>query len=119
MAAGFSTGAINAMLDHLGTLATFASAHSGDPGDTGTVEIAGGTPAYARKAITWGSAAAKSKAAVATFPVFDVEGGDTVSFVGLWSAVTAGTFYGSADVTDEVFGGQGTYTVTAFTISIS
>ena len=114
----YSTSGKNVMLDALGTAAGFVSAHASDPGDSGTGEISGGAPAYARKAITWNAAAAGSKTA-SNSPVIDVEGGDTVAFVGLWSASTAGTFYGSADVTDEVFGGQGTYTVTSFTLSIT
>jgi hypothetical protein len=107
------------MLDALGAVAVFASAHSADPGTTGTDEVAGGTPAYIRKAIAWAAAAAGSMAKTASAVVFDIEGGDTVAFVGYWSAETAGTFYGSADVTDEVFGGQGTYTLTAATCSLT
>lgn len=109
----------NAMLDHLGTLITHASLHSADPGSTGTSELAGGSPAYARKAIGWAAAASSSMSKDGTSVVFDVEGGDTVAFVGFWSALSAGTFYGSADVTDETFGGQGTYTLTAATISLT
>jgi hypothetical protein len=106
------------MLDALAAVAIFASLHSADPGATGTNEIAGGTPAYARKSITWNSASAGALDS-SNQPVFDVEGGDTVAFVGLWSASTAGTFYGSADVTDETFGGQGTYTLTDFDITLT
>lgn len=109
----------NAMLNQLGTLITFASLHSADPGTTGTNELAGGSPAYARKAIAWAAAASGAMAKTASNPVFDVEGGDTVSYVGYFSAVTAGTFYGSANVTDEVYGGQGTYTLTAASISLT
>lgn len=108
----------NAMLDHLASLATFASLHSADPGATGLNELAGGTPAYARKSITW-NAAATGALDSSNQPVFDVEGGDTVAFVGFWSAVSAGTFYGSADVTDETFGGQGTYTLTDADITLT
>lgn len=115
---GYSNAGKNAMLDHLASLAGFASLHSADPGDSGASEIAGGSPAYARKAVTWGAAASGS-VAISNSPVFDVQGGDSVAFVGLWSAVSAGTFYGSADVTDETFGAQGTYTLTAFTASIT
>lgn len=109
----------NLMLDALGAVATFASAHGSNPGTTGTGELAGGAPAYARKAIAWNAAAAGSMSKTGASVVFDIEGGDTVAFIGYWSAVTAGTFYGYADVTDEVFGGQGTYTLTAATISLT
>ncbi|MCA1569796.1 MAG: hypothetical protein LC798_05625 [Chloroflexi bacterium] len=108
----------NAMLDHLATLAGFASLHTADPGTTGTSEVTGGTPAYARKAITWNAAASANLDNNAN-PVFDVPAGTTVSFVGFWSAATSGTFYGSADVTDEVYGAQGTYTLSDADISLS
>ena len=108
----------NLMLDALTAVAVYVSAHSADPGATGTNELAGGSPAYARKSITW-NAASSANADSSNQPVFDIEAGDTVAYVGLWSAVTAGTFYGSADVTDEAFGSQGTYTVTDFDISLT
>ena len=109
----YSTLGKNAMLDSLGALAVFASLHTADPGDNGANEVAGGSPAYARKGVTWNAAAAGSMDDSTTpAPVFDVPASTTVAFVGFWSAVTAGTFYGAADVTDEVFGAQGTYTLT-------
>lgn len=116
---GLNDTAKNAMLDHLATLITHIGLHSADPGTTGTSELTGGTPAYARKAITWAAAAAGVLSKDATALVFDVEGGDTVAFVGFWGALTVGTFYGSADVTDEVFGSQGTYTLTDADISVT
>jgi hypothetical protein len=107
----YSTLGKNAMLDALGALAVFVSLHSGDPGDNGANEISGGSPAYARKAITW-NAAASGSMDNSNVPVFDVPAATTVSYVGFWSAVTNGTFYGAANVTDEVFANQGTYTLT-------
>jgi hypothetical protein len=88
----------NLMLDALAGInpsisAAFASLHSGDPGPTGANEVAGGAPAYARKSITWNAAAAGSLDNNAN-PVFDVPAGTTVRWLGLWSAVTAGTFLG-------------------------
>jgi len=107
----YSTLGKNAMLDALAGLAVFVSLHEGDPGDTGINEISGGSPAYARKAITWNAATGGSLDS-SNQPVFDVGAGKTVAYVGFWSAVTGGIFYGAADVIDEVFGGQGTYTLT-------
>ena len=101
----------NAMLNALGALAVFASLHTADPGESGVNEVAGGNPAYARKAITWNAANAGSMDD-SNVPVFDVPASTTVSYVGFWSLVTGGTFYGSADVTDEVFAAQGTHTLT-------
>ena len=113
-----STAGKNAMLDYLGTVAVYASLHSGDPGDNGANELSGGSPAYARKAITWNAASAANLDNNAN-PVFDVAAGSTVAYVGLWSAVSSGTFYGSAAVTSEAFAGQGTYTVSDADVALS
>lgn len=99
-----------AMLDHLGTLTLFVSLHTAAPGETGLNEVTGGTPAYARKSITWSAAAAGQKGASNT-PVFDVPASTTLTHAGLWSAVTAGTFYASDEIPAEVFSSQGTYTI--------
>ena len=107
----YSTAGKNAMLNALGALAVYASLHTASPGDNGASEVSGGSPAYARKAITWNAANAGSMDD-SNVPVFDVPASTTVAYVGFWSAVTTGTFYGYADVTDEVFAAQGTYTLT-------
>jgi hypothetical protein len=115
---GYSTDAKNAMLDHLASLADFLSLHTASPGDTGANEVTGGTPAYSREAATW-TAASGGSAPLSNDPVFDVPAGTTVTHVGMWSAATAGTFYGFAAVTNEEFASQGTYTVTAGTVDLN
>lgn len=110
------------LLDATGTQYGFAAAYTGDPGATGVAnEVTGGSPAYARKAITWASATSATpsvKALAATFPVFDIPAGTTVAFIGIWTLATGGTYGGCWDVTDEVFAGQGTYTLTAGSVSL-
>ena len=118
MAAGYNNNARNVMLDQLGTVAGFVSLHTADPGTGGSNEVVGGSPAYARKAVTWNAASNGSKTA-SNQPVFDVPAGTTVSFLGFWSAATNGTFYGSADTADESYNGQGTYTATSITLSVT
>jgi len=101
----------NVMLDALGTLATRMALHSGDPGgaNSATNELAGGSPAYARKAVAWDAASGGVKGVNGDI-VFDVPAGSTVAWISLWN--TAGTVrYGKKQVTSEVFGAQGTYTV--------
>jgi hypothetical protein len=105
-------------LDAIGTAAAYASVHNADPSTNGANEISGGSPAYARKSIAFDSASGSSMA-VTSDVVFDIPAGETVAFIGLWSASTAGTFYGAFDVTDEAFAGQGQYTFTASGSSIS
>ena len=99
---------------------TYAALFTADPdGSLGTAnEVTGGTPTYARKSITWATASGGSMSA-SNQPVFDVPASTTVSHVGFFSAVTSGTYFGMADVTNETFGAQGTYTLTSTTISLT
>ena len=107
----YTTEGKNAMLDALAAAATHMGLHTAAP-STGTPnEVTGGSPAYARKANTW-NAAAGGALDNANAPVFDVPAGTTVTHVGFWTAATAGTLLAYAAVTNETFGGQGTYTVT-------
>jgi hypothetical protein len=99
------------MLDAAVADATWLSLHSADPGTTGTSEITGGTPAYARKQGTF-SAASGGKRVLASDLTFDVPAA-TVAWVGLWTAETAGTFRGKHQVTSETFAAQGNYVVQA------
>lgn len=99
------------MLDQLTTLATHASLHTADPGITGASEVTGGSPAYARKAITWAAASGGSKALTGTVTL-DVPPATTITHCGTWSALAAGTFRGGGSLAaTEVFGAQGTYTL--------
>lgn len=86
----YSTTARNNMLGANGT--THISLHSAYSA-TGANELAGGSPAYARKAITFGAAASQARTQTGTC-VFDVEAGDTARWVGQWDASTAGNFLG-------------------------
>jgi hypothetical protein len=105
-------------LDAIAAAVTHVGLHSGAVGSGSGSELSGGSPAYARQAVAFGSASAGSVAMTGT-ETFDVPAAATVSRTGLWSASTAGTFYGDADLTDEVYAGQGTYQLTALTISIT
>jgi hypothetical protein len=107
----------NVALDGLAAVAVFASLHTATPDASGSNEVTGGSPAYARKAVTWAASSGGSKA-LSNAPAFDVPAGTTVAYVGLWSASSAGTFYGYFDVTDEVYAGQGTYTLSSGSISL-
>ncbi len=113
-----SDNAKNAMLDHLASLAVWVSAHTASGGTTGANEVTGGSPAYARKAITWAAASGGALDSSST-PVLDIPGGTTITHIGLFSASTAGTWYGEADIVDEAFGAQGTYTIDDFDITLT
>jgi hypothetical protein len=76
-------------------------------------EISGGAPAYARKALTWSAGNGGSASAT-----FDVASGITITKAGVYSAVTAGTYYDGAAVTSQNFASQGTYAAT-FTFTVT
>lgn len=96
----FSATAINQALNSLDNftgvtptnIIAFASLHTAYS-TTGTNEVTGGSPAYARKAITWNTASSGSKLSSSS-PTFDVPGSTTVAYVGLWSLASGGTFAG-------------------------
>lgn len=111
----FNDNAKNEMLDAFAGLALYASLHTADPGPTGTSEVSGGSPAYARIAVTWDPASGGVVAADTGTPVvFDVPA-STIRYGGLWSASSGGTFYGGDAVTEVTFAGQGEYELTSIT----
>lgn len=114
---GLNATALNAMLTQLGTLISYVSLHTDAVGGGSASEVTGGTPAYARKSITW-NAASGGNLDSSNQPVFDVPA-TTIRRVGFFSAATAGTYYGDADITDETYGGQGTYTLTDCDITLT
>lgn len=90
--------------------APYASLHTADPGTTGTSEVTGGSPAYARKALTW--TGGSSDGVVTTGSVdFDVPAGTTLAYAGLWTAITGGTFLDKTAIS-ATFVSQGVYRVT-------
>jgi hypothetical protein len=118
MANDYDTTARNVGVDAIAALGTRWALHTGDPGaaNTASNEVTGGSPAYARKAVAW-NAASGGIATQNGDVVIDVPGSTTVSWVSLWN--TAGTVrYLKKDVTDEVFGAQGTYTIKGTTTTL-
>lgn len=79
--------------------------------DTGT-EITGGSPAYARKPVTW-TAASAGDVFLSADIVFDIPAGVTVAGWRGYSALTAGTDYGGASLAPVLFDIQGQYTLVA------
>lgn len=86
----YSTTAKNNMLGAVGV--THVSLHTAYS-SSGANEVTGGSPAYARKAITLAAAAGGSRAA-STTPTFDVPAATTARFIGYFDALTAGNFLG-------------------------
>lgn len=90
--------------------ATHAALYSTVPSGTAGTELAGGSPAYARRALAWG--APNGTASTVTPTAFDVPSGATVAGAGVHSAITAGNYLDGASVTSQAFASQGTYTLT-------
>ncbi len=89
--------------------ALYGAVYTSAPSGTAGTEVTGGSPAYARKSLSWSSASASVVTATATF---DIPTGTTVLGVGIHSAVTAGTYLDGVSVTSQAFSSQGTLTVT-------
>lgn len=69
--------------------ATHMSLHVSDPGDTGAGEIAGGTPPYARVAISSWAPGATPGTYVATLAgPFNVPPATDIAYAGLWNGNT-------------------------------
>lgn len=93
-----------------GTAPTLSLTHVGLR-NSGT-ELSGGSPAYARKPVTFNAAAA-GESAIPSDLTFDIPAGATVNEVAYYSALTAGTLLGTDPVTAETYAAQGQYTVKA------
>lgn len=84
----------------------------------GASEITGGSPAYARKAVTW--AAASGGVARPTGDLtFDIPASATVDGWRGFTALAAGTNYGGAALAAEDFAGQGQYKLLAASSGIT
>jgi hypothetical protein len=97
---GLSSGGEAAVLTPLTTTA-YVSLHTADPGNTGASEISGG--GYVRQGpIAFTSAGnnptVASNSAILTYPAATASWG-TISFFGIWTAASGGTFQGSGAVT--------------------
>jgi hypothetical protein len=104
---------LNAVRDHGQSLIT----HIGLVDDVGA-ELTGGSPAYARQAVTWvddGDGISRPSGDL----VFDVPGAASVAGWRGYSASSGGTDYGGAALTQEDYAGQGTYTLEADSTSIA
>jgi hypothetical protein len=105
--------AANVMLDALGAEVTHLSVHTADPTSAGLHEATGGSPAYARKVPTFGTAASGSLP-LSTSVVFDLAAG-TYTHIGAWAG---STFLGSGALpASRVFSTQDTLTVDQFTLA--
>lgn len=73
----------------------YVQLHTADPGASGTTAVAN---ASTRNAITF-AAASSGTLSLATLSAFTGTATETITHISLWSASTAGTFYGSIALT--------------------
>jgi hypothetical protein len=93
---------------------THVSLHSAAPNASGSNEIAGGSPAYARQVPTF-TAAAGGATDLAGALNFAVPTGASLAYYGLWKGTTF--LGGEALSAVETYAGQGTYALTSIPIS--
>ena len=107
----------NTMLGTITSNVTHFSLHTADPGTAGTAEVTGSP--YTREGASW-AAASGGTAASSAEVVFDVPGSTTITHIGYWSALTAGTFYGSRALdASQTYATTGTYTLASGNITES
>ncbi|MDT8434707.1 MAG: hypothetical protein RQ731_08135 [Anaerosomatales bacterium] len=87
--------------------------------NTAGSELTGGTPAYARKAITWGTVASGAVALTGTPVSFDVPAGADVKTIRYCDAAGT-TIYGMETLaTAESYASQGVFELTAGSMTIT
>ena len=118
MAALFTNAELNAMADAEAARMGYASLHTANPDTDGSDEATGGSPAYARKALTFNAAGAAGPLGSTPQPAtvgvawsdevtFDAPAG-TYTHAGTWTAATAGTFRGgNALASSQTLSSQG------------
>lgn len=99
----------NTLATAYGAAALWASVYTTTPGASAGTEPSGGSPAFARKALSWG---APSNGVITASATFDIPAGTTLIGAGVHSASTAGTYLDGAAVTSQAFASQGTYLLT-------
>lgn len=96
----------NTLATTYGTNAALAALYTTVPGASAGTEVSGGSPAYARKAITW---SAPTNGVITASAVFDVPAGTTVAGAGVHA--TGGTYLDGGSVVAQLFATAGTYTL--------
>lgn len=99
----------NTLATTYGQNATYGAVYTTVPGASAGTEPTGGSPAYARVAMSW---SAPSSGQISATGSFNIPAGTTVNGAGVHTASTAGTYLDGTSVTAQAFASQGTYQVT-------
>lgn len=92
MAIATTTQRENVAVNGYAAAAAYVSLHTGDPGETGANEVSGG--GYARAAITWTPGPTDGQ--VTGTATVTVTAGVAITYAGLWTAASGGTFLDKA-----------------------
>lgn len=104
----WSQARINAALDAAANVGTHTQLHTGDPGASGSANVAAGV---SRAAITWSAAASASKTGTAIWTI--PAPGGPYTYMSIWTASSGGTWCGNGTLSPaETFAGSGTLSVT-------
>jgi len=108
MAEGFSTAALNAVLDKIITDYPYIQLHTGAPGAGGLSNIAGNATRKDTSS-SWSAAASGSKATSADIDWSDaeVDTSEDYTHFSLWTSLTSGTFGFSGSVTANAVNATG------------
>lgn len=105
----------NALATAYGTTALYAALYTTVPAGSAGTEVTGGSPAYARKSVSWGAPVNGVSTAVVTF---DVPAGTTVVGGGVHTLASGGSYLDGGSVSSQTFASQGTYALTlTFTVN--
>lgn len=114
MPAGLNDDLLNIGATAMQNAATHAALYTAEPNAAGTTNVA----SSARQAITWITAANGDMVVTADAAFTGGAASGACTHVGLWSALTNGTFYGYFALTgDQAFNAAGEYTLTGITVT--
>jgi hypothetical protein len=128
MTTGISTANLaNKWLDMIGgtaftaPAASYVQTHTADPGAAGTTSPTTGANAGVRKAVTWGLAAAGSKAMTGTPSWASWDGGSvTISHISAWDALSAGNFlFSGALAAGQAITNGSTFNLTSLSVALT
>lgn len=104
---------LNIGADAMADVALFAAIHTALP------NAAGSNPSTAaRESIPWAAATGGDLSITAPIEFTGGAASGPATYVGFWSAVSAGTFYGFLALTgDQTFNAAGEYTITALSLA--
>jgi hypothetical protein len=98
----------NQLAAEYGQRATHGTVYTTAPGATAGTEPTGGTPAFARKPLSW---SAPTDGVITASATFDIPAGTTIVGTGLHDALTGGNYIDGKTETSVDFTAQDTVTV--------